>query len=82
MSKWLSIIGMGKDGYEGLSAHAKALIADAVVIIGSRRLLGRSFQATGLVGNANQKHRLLGVLQQIDNPVLAFFEVDRLSIRK
>jgi precorrin-6Y C5,15-methyltransferase (decarboxylating) len=39
MSKWLSIIGMGEDGYEGLSARAKLLVQQAEVIVGSQRLL-------------------------------------------
>ncbi len=40
MSKWLTIIGMGEDGYEGLSANAKLKLADAEAIVGSTRLLG------------------------------------------
>jgi precorrin-6B C5,15-methyltransferase / cobalt-precorrin-6B C5,C15-methyltransferase len=39
MTKWLSIIGMGEDGLEGLSPRARALLSDAEVIVGSRRLL-------------------------------------------
>ena len=38
MNKWLTIIGMGEDGYEGLSARAKLGLADAEVIVGSTRL--------------------------------------------
>jgi len=40
MSKWLTIVGMGEDGYDGLSAAARKAIASAKVIVGSRRLLG------------------------------------------
>lgn len=40
MSKWLTIIGMGEDGYDGLSAHARQTLAQAEVIVGSERLLG------------------------------------------
>ena len=40
MSNWLTIIGMGEDGYEGLSAHAKLKLEQAEVIVGSDRLLG------------------------------------------
>jgi precorrin-6Y C5,15-methyltransferase (decarboxylating) len=40
MDKWLTIIGMGEDGYEGLPARAKAKLAEAEVIVGSSRLLG------------------------------------------
>ena len=39
MSKWLTIIGMGEDGQEGLSARARLKIAEAEVIVGSERLL-------------------------------------------
>ncbi len=39
MSKWLSIIGMGEDGYDGLSGPARLRIAEAQVIVGSERLL-------------------------------------------
>lgn len=40
MSKWLTIIGMGEDGWEGLSARARNAVSTADVIVGSRRLLG------------------------------------------
>jgi precorrin-6Y C5,15-methyltransferase (decarboxylating) len=40
MGQWLTIIGMGEDGTEGLSARAKAKLAGAEVIVGSSRLLG------------------------------------------
>ncbi len=40
MSKWLTIIGMGEDGYESLSARAKLGLANAEAIVGSNRLLG------------------------------------------
>ena len=39
MTRWLTIIGMGEDGYSGLSLRAKALLEEAEVIVGSRRLL-------------------------------------------
>jgi precorrin-6B C5,15-methyltransferase / cobalt-precorrin-6B C5,C15-methyltransferase len=39
MSKWLTIIGMGEDGYEGLSAKARLMIESAEVVVGSTRLL-------------------------------------------
>lgn len=37
--KWLTIIGMGEDGYAGLSARARLKLAEAEVIVGSSRLL-------------------------------------------
>ena len=37
--KWLTIIGMGEDGYDGLMARARLAIAEAEIIIGSERLL-------------------------------------------
>lgn len=36
--KWLTIIGMGEDGYDGLLARARLAIAQAEVIVGSERL--------------------------------------------
>jgi precorrin-6Y C5,15-methyltransferase (decarboxylating) len=39
MSKWLTIVGVGEEGYEGLGAAARAAIATAEVIVGSERLL-------------------------------------------
>ena len=39
MSKWLTIIGMGEDGFGGLSARARMKLAEAEVIVGSSRLL-------------------------------------------
>lgn len=39
MSKWLSVIGMGENGHEGLTARARAALAAAEVIVGSERLL-------------------------------------------
>ena len=39
MSKWLTIIGMGEDGWEGLSARARLAVETAEVIVGSARLL-------------------------------------------
>ncbi len=35
---WLTIIGMGEDGYDGLLARARLAIAEADVIVGSERL--------------------------------------------
>lgn len=40
MSKWLTIIGMGEDGWEGLSPRARMIIESAEAIVGSARLLG------------------------------------------
>ena len=45
MKKWLSIIGMGEDGIEGLPARARRALADAEVIIGSERLLALTASA-------------------------------------
>jgi precorrin-6B C5,15-methyltransferase / cobalt-precorrin-6B C5,C15-methyltransferase len=39
MTKWLTIIGMGEDGYDGLSTKARLTIERAEVIVGSTRLL-------------------------------------------
>ena len=38
--KWLTIAGMGEDGWDGLSARARHAIETAEVIVGSARLLG------------------------------------------
>lgn len=40
MTTWLTIAGMGEDGWEGLSAHARRAIETAEVVVGSSRLLG------------------------------------------
>jgi precorrin-6B C5,15-methyltransferase / cobalt-precorrin-6B C5,C15-methyltransferase len=37
--KWLTIIGMGEDGYDGLQARARLALETAEVIVGSERLL-------------------------------------------
>jgi precorrin-6Y C5,15-methyltransferase (decarboxylating) len=39
MSKWLAIVGMGEDGYAGLSARARLKLDEAEEIVGSSRLL-------------------------------------------
>ncbi len=39
MTKWLTIIGMGEDGWEGLSNRARMSIRSADVIVGAQRLL-------------------------------------------
>ena len=39
MNRSLSLIGMGEDGFDGLSAAARTLIGEADVIVGSGRLL-------------------------------------------
>src|ERR1700674_5332169 len=36
---WLSIVGIGEDGLDGLSAAARQLIADAELVAGGRRHL-------------------------------------------
>lgn len=46
MTKWLSIIGMGEDGYDGLSARAKLLVQQADVIVGAERLLALTPQTS------------------------------------
>jgi len=38
--RWLSIVGIGEDGVDGLSAAARGLIAAAEVVFGGRRHLG------------------------------------------
>jgi precorrin-6B C5,15-methyltransferase / cobalt-precorrin-6B C5,C15-methyltransferase len=39
MSAWLSVIGIGEDGWSGLSETARALVAGAELIVGGRRHL-------------------------------------------
>ena len=39
MQKWLSIVGIGEDGFAGLSPVARALIAQAEVLVGGTRHL-------------------------------------------
>jgi precorrin-6B C5,15-methyltransferase / cobalt-precorrin-6B C5,C15-methyltransferase len=38
--RWLSIVGIGEDGVDGLSPTARALIADADIVFGGKRHLG------------------------------------------
>ena len=38
MTRWLTIVGMGEDGAEGLSASARRAIESAEVVIGSQRM--------------------------------------------
>lgn len=40
MTTWLSIVGIGEDGLDGLSAASRALVASAEVIVGGARHLG------------------------------------------
>jgi precorrin-6B C5,15-methyltransferase / cobalt-precorrin-6B C5,C15-methyltransferase len=40
MPRWLSIVGIGEDGAEGLGAVARGLIGDAEIVFGGRRHLG------------------------------------------
>ena len=40
MPRWLSIVGIGEDGSEGLSPVARGLISDAEFVFGGRRHLG------------------------------------------
>ncbi|HZJ11760.1 MAG TPA: SAM-dependent methyltransferase, partial [Methyloceanibacter sp.] len=37
--RWLSIVGIGEDGVEGLSATARGLVADADIVFGGERHL-------------------------------------------
>ena len=39
MKKWLTIVGMGEDGYDGLQASGRLALQEAEVVIGSARLL-------------------------------------------
>ncbi len=41
MTRWLTIVGMGEDGLDGLSAPARAAIEHADALVGSDRLLGK-----------------------------------------
>ena len=40
MNRSLTLIGMGEDGFDGLSAASRTLISEADIIVGSGRLLG------------------------------------------
>jgi precorrin-6B C5,15-methyltransferase / cobalt-precorrin-6B C5,C15-methyltransferase len=39
MTKWLTVVGMGEDGWEGLSGGAQLILKSTEVIVGSSRLL-------------------------------------------
>jgi len=47
VSRWLSIVGIGEDGVDGLSAVARGLIASADIVFGGKRHLGL---AAALIG--------------------------------
>src|SRR4029079_13612925 len=40
--RWLSIVGIGEDGAEGLSAVARGLISSAEIVFGGARQLARA----------------------------------------
>ncbi len=42
MTKWLTIVGVGEDGWDGLMPRARTAIEGAEVIVGSQRLLGKT----------------------------------------
>src|ERR1700678_354453 len=44
------------------------------------RLAGRFVQAAHLIAHAHQKHGLLSVLENIDDPLLLVFQVDRFAV--
>ncbi|KAI94491.1 precorrin-6Y methyltransferase [Rhodomicrobium udaipurense JA643] len=39
LRRWLSIVGIGEDGVEGLTAHARALVSSAELVVGGARHL-------------------------------------------
>src|SRR5260370_32319670 len=39
-ARWLSIVGIGEDGIDGLSALARGLVAGAEIVFGGKRHLG------------------------------------------
>ncbi|MFN0193443.1 MAG: precorrin-6y C5,15-methyltransferase (decarboxylating) subunit CbiE [Aestuariivirga sp.] len=39
--KWLTVVGMGEDGWAGLSARSQESLRHAEIIVGSKRLLGK-----------------------------------------
>jgi precorrin-6Y C5,15-methyltransferase (decarboxylating) len=39
VARWLTIVGMGEDGFEGLSSAAQQVLKEAEAVIGSKRLL-------------------------------------------
>jgi precorrin-6Y C5,15-methyltransferase (decarboxylating) len=47
MSAWLSIVGLGEDGLDGLSVPARALVETAEVLVGGARHLALAGEAAG-----------------------------------
>ena len=39
MTRWLSVIGIGEDGYEALTPAARTLVENADIVIGGKRHL-------------------------------------------
>src|SRR5437763_94327 len=46
------------------------------------RFFWQFVQAFYLITDANQKHRLFGIFQQVDNALLLVLQIDRLAIRQ
>src|SRR5260370_36960054 len=79
VSRWLSIVGIGEDGVDGLSAKAATLIGDAELVVGGRRHLnlartlirGESMAWPSPMGDA-----LAGILARRPTPVPVLASAD------
>ena len=66
--------------FPNLPALSGAETASGQTIIDAYRLAGHFIQPAGLIADAHQEHGLVGVLEQVDNPLLLVFEVNRLAV--
>jgi len=59
LRRWLSIVGIGEDGIDGLSPVARALVSGAEIVFGGKRHLGL---AASLIRGAAKNHDFVTVL--------------------
>ena len=71
--RWLSIIGIGEDGVDGLSPHARRLVADARLVVGGARhltLASRIIEGERLVWPSPLQDAFPAILARRGEPVV------------
>ena len=79
MTRWLSIIGIGEDGVAGLSAPARALISQAVLVVGGTRHLALAaplIKAGSLVWRSPIEATFADILARRGEPVVVLASGD------